>query len=192
MICHKVLPLVDDVPYIIATGRWYAIHYYHWSMMCHTLLPLVDDMSYISTTGRWCVIHYYHWSMICHTMYISTAGRWCAIHYYHWLMICHTLVPLVDDVSYIITTGRWCLLKQTFWLDVRRNILLYYLQVGGYSAENFFEARSNFNEIMLLELFNQGIGLQVCFNTSNFCHGATFFCICQLPWILEHDWIFTY
>jgi hypothetical protein len=48
------------------------------------------------------------------------------------------------------------LLKQTFWLDVRRNILLYYLQVGGYSAENFFEARSNFNEIMLLELFNQG------------------------------------
>jgi hypothetical protein len=54
------------------------------------------------------------------------------------------------------------LLKQTFWLDVRRNILLYYLQVGGYSAENFFEARSNFNEIMLLELFNQGFGLQVC------------------------------
>jgi hypothetical protein len=49
------------------------------------------------------------------------------------------------------------LLKQTFWLDVRRNILLYYLQVGGYSAENFFEARSNFNEIMLLELFNQGL-----------------------------------
>ena len=47
------------------------------------------------------------------------------------------------------------LLKQTFWLDVRRNILLYYLQVGGYSAENF-------NEIMLLELFNQGFGLQVC------------------------------
>ena len=77
------------------------------------------------------------------------------------------------------------LLKQTFWLDVRRNILLYYLQVGGYSAENFFEARSNFNEIMLLELFNQGIGLQVCINTSNFCHGATFFCICQLPWILD-------
>jgi hypothetical protein len=66
-------------------------------------------------------------------------------------------------------------------------ILLYYLQVGGYSAENFFEARSNFNEIMLLELFNQGIGLQVCSNTSNFCHGATFFCICQLPCILEHD-----
>ena len=84
------------------------------------------------------------------------------------------------------------LLKQTFWLDVRRNILLYYLQVGGYSAENFFEARSNFNEIMLLELFNQGIWLQLCINTSNFCHGATFFCICQLPWIFDHDWIFTY
>jgi hypothetical protein len=32
---------------------------------------------------------------------------------------------------------------------------------------------------MLLELFNQGIGLQVCINTSNFCHGATFFCICR-------------
>ena len=63
----------------------------------------------------------------------------------------------------------------------------YTLYVGGYSAENFFEARFNFNEIMSLELFNQGIGLQVCINTSNFCHGATFFCICQLPWILEHD-----
>ena len=46
---------------------------------------------------------------------------------------------------------------------------------GGYSAENFFEARFNFNEIMSLELFNQGIGLQVCINTSNFCHGVTFF-----------------
>jgi hypothetical protein len=46
---------------------------------------------------------------------------------------------------------------------------------GGYSAENFFEARFNFNEIMSLELFNQGIGLQVCINTSNFCHGATLF-----------------
>ena len=86
------------------------------------------------------------------------------------------------------------LLKQTFWLDVRRNILLYYLQVGGYSAEHFFEARSNFNEIMLLELFNQGIGLQVvCINTSNFCHGATFFCICQLPWILDtRPWLNIY
>jgi hypothetical protein len=66
-----------------------------------------------------------------------------------------------------------------FWLDVRRNILLYYLQVEGYSAVNFFEARSNFNEIVLLELFNQGIGLQVCINTSNFCHGATFFSFFQ-------------
>jgi hypothetical protein len=94
--------------------------------------------------------------------------------------------------AFFFKVGTWIWALQTFWLDVRRNILLYYLQVGGYSAENFFEARSNFNEIMLLELFNQGIGLQVCINTSNFFHGATFFCICQLPWILEHDWIFIY
>ena len=30
------------------------------------------------------------------------------------------------------------LLKSTFRLDLRRNVLLYYLQVGGYRAENFF------------------------------------------------------
>ena len=44
-----------------------------------------------------------------------------------------------------------------------------------YVGENFFEARFNFNKIMSLELFNQGIGLQVCINTSNFCHVATFY-----------------
>ena len=32
----------------------------------------------------------------------------------------------------------------------------YTLYVGGYSAENFFEARFNFNEIMSLELFKPG------------------------------------
>ena len=31
------------------------------------------------------------------------------------------------------------LLKPTFRLDLRRNFLLYYLQVGGYRAEHFFE-----------------------------------------------------
>jgi hypothetical protein len=31
---------------------------------------------------------------------------------------------------------------------------------------------------MSLELFNHGIGLQLCINTSNFCHAA----VCQLPW----------
>ena len=74
------------------------------------------------------------------------------------------------------------LLKSTFRLDLRRNVLLYYLQVGGYRAEHFF-SRSNFNEIMSFELFNHGIGLQLCINTGNFFHAA----VCQFPWILYHD-----
>ena len=50
-------------------------------------------------------------------------------------------------------------LKSTNRIVTKKQYTLY---VGGYSAENFFEARFNFNEIMSLELFNQGIGLQVC------------------------------
>jgi hypothetical protein len=130
MMCHTWVPLVDDVPYISTTGRWYVIHYYHWSMMCHTLLPLVDDVPYIITTGRWYaisstsgtsvwrIINQWYSCMAHHQPVVimhdisSTSGTnvWHIIDqwYYHWSMICHTLVPLVDDMSYIITTGRWC------------------------------------------------------------------------------------
>jgi hypothetical protein len=66
------------------------------------------------------------------------------------------------------------LLKQTFWLDVRRNILLYYLQVGGYSAENFFEARSNFKYASTQATFAMVLHF---FVFASF-HGY---------WILDHD-----
>jgi hypothetical protein len=115
-----------------------------------------------------------HYLLSCRQLYIKTS-------HFFWIKI---YFPMLNKNN---ATYKYAI---TFFL---RNILLYYLQVGGYSAENFFEARSNFNEIMLLELFHQGIGLQVCINTSNFCHGATFFCICQLPWILDtRPWLNIY